>query len=152
MADFYNKTATLYRRQLDVVRAIIAVIILFSISNTMAMSIVERTSEIGTALALGTPRKRLLTNFLVEAVVLGLFGAALGLILGCAIAAVTSSIGIPMPPSPGMRHGFEAGILVTGPLALEAVILGVVPAVVATLYPAWKATRLEIVDALRYNR
>src|SRR5437773_1030492 len=53
MADFYNKTATLYQRQLYVVRAIIAVIILFSISNTMAMSILERTSEIGTALALG---------------------------------------------------------------------------------------------------
>ena len=64
MADFYNKTATLYRRQLYVVRAIIAVIILFSISNTMAMSILERTSEIGTALALGTPRRRLLGNFM----------------------------------------------------------------------------------------
>jgi putative ABC transport system permease protein len=57
-----------------------------------------------------------------------------------------------MPPSPGMRHGFSAGILITWPLAAEAVALAVLPTIIATLYPAWKATRLRIVDALRYNR
>jgi putative ABC transport system permease protein len=152
MADFYNKTATLYQRQLYVVRAIIAVIILFSISNTMAMSILERTSEIGTALALGTRRRRLLGNFMAEALMLGLIGGALGVMFGGLIAIVASFVGIPMPPSPGMRHGFEAGIMVTWPLALEALALGVAPALVATFYPAWKATRLPVVDALRYNR
>jgi len=152
MADFYNKTVELYRGQLRVVRAIIAFIIVLSISNTMAMSIVERTAEIGTALALGTRRNRLLRNFVVEALVLGLVGGAVGIALAWAIAAAATLIGIPMPPSPGMRHGFTAGILITWPLAAEALALAVVPAVVAALYPAWKATRLPIVDALRYNR
>jgi putative ABC transport system permease protein len=152
MADFYNKTVTFYHRQLDIVRTIIAIIILISISNTMAMSIIERTSEIGTALALGTRRGRLLGNILVEALTLGLIGGVLGVLVGCVIAVATSFVGIPMPPSPGTRHGFAAGILVTWPLAAEAVALAVVPTIIATLYPAWKATRLRIVDALRYNR
>jgi len=60
LADFYNKTVELLSRQIRVINLIIGVIIILSISNTMTMSVLERTVEIGTAMALGVRRRRIL--------------------------------------------------------------------------------------------
>ena len=57
-----------------------------------------------------------------------------------------------MPPPPGMAHGFIGQILITPRLAAEAFILAVATTFAASVFPAWKASRLVIVDALRHNR
>ena len=67
LADFYFKTVRLFSRQVGVVQIITAIIILLSISNTMTMSVLERTGEIGTQLAVGTRRATILRQFLGEA-------------------------------------------------------------------------------------
>jgi putative ABC transport system permease protein len=152
MADFYNKTAELFSRQVNVVRLIIAVIIVLSISNSMMMSVLERTSEIGTLTALGTRRSGILSLFLTEGVLLGILGGCLGLLLGYGAAQLISVIGIPMPPPPGMASGYTAEIMVTWPLALQAFALAVSTTLVASLFPAWKASRMNIVDSLRHSR
>lgn len=152
LADFYNKTVTLFSRQIGILQVIVAMIIVLSITNTMLMSVVERTGEVGTALALGVPRWRVVSQFVLEGFLLGLFGAAAGLLLGLAAAWGISAIGIPMPPPPGMARGYLAQILVTPSLAMNAVLIAVVASVLASLYPAWKVSRLPIVDALRHNR
>jgi len=61
-------------------------------------------------------------------------------------------VGIPMPPAPGMAFGFNAKILLTPMLAGGGFLLIVATTVVASIYPAWRASRLVIVDALRYQR
>jgi putative ABC transport system permease protein len=152
LADFYNKTVTLFSRQIGILQVIVAMIIVLSITNTMLMSVVERTGEVGTALALGVPRWRVVSQFVLEGFLLGLFGAAAGLLLGLAAAWGISAIGIPMPPPPGMARGYLAQILVTPSLAVNAVLIAIVASVLASLYPAWKVSRLPIVDALRHNR
>jgi putative ABC transport system permease protein len=152
LADFYNKTVALYSRQMNVVKLIIALIVILSISNTMMMNILERTGEIGTLMAMGTKRKRILQLFLNEGLLLGGAGGGIGIVLGSAAAAIISWVGIPMPPAPGMSHGFTAGIIVTPMLILQAFTLAVAATTVASLYPAFRAARLEIVDALRHNR
>jgi putative ABC transport system permease protein len=152
MADMYNKTVTLFARQVEVLKLIVAVIIVLSISNAMAMSVVERTGEIGTAMALGVGRHGILRMFVLEGLILGLIGGLLGLTLGTALAWLISAVGIPMPPPPGMARGYTAQIAVSAALAGEALLLAVVTALVASVYPAWKASRLPIVDALRHNR
>jgi putative ABC transport system permease protein len=152
LADFYNKTAELFSRQVDVLRVIIAVIIVLSISNSMMMSVLERTGEIGTALALGTRRRQILRQFLVEGASLGVLGGLLGLIGGYAIARLVSAVGIPMPAPPGMAFGYTAQIAVTVPMALQAAALALATTIVASLYPAWIASRMNVVDALRHNR
>ncbi len=58
LADVYNKTASLFTKQIQGIQLIIALIILLSISNTMTMSVIERISEIGTSMALGIKRSR----------------------------------------------------------------------------------------------
>lgn len=152
LADFYNKTVALFSRQMGVVKLIIAIIIVLSISNTMTMSVMERTVEIGTAMALGLRRRRILRLFLLEGGVLGVMGGAGGLVLGYLAAQVISAIGIPMPPAPGMSRGFVAGIIVTPGSMLEALALAILTTLLASIYPAWNASRLVIVDALRHNR
>ncbi|MBI1395604.1 MAG: FtsX-like permease family protein [Betaproteobacteria bacterium] len=151
-ADLYNKTVELFSRQVFVVKVMIAIIIILSITNTMTTAVRERTAEIGTCMALGDTRRTVMRRFLAEGVVMGLAGCIVGVIAGLILARVITAIGIPMPPPPGMAQGYIAGILVTPRLVFDAVVLSVVTAFIAGLYPAWKASRLEIVDALRHAR
>jgi putative ABC transport system permease protein len=152
LADFYNKTVELYSRQMHVVKVIIALIVILSISNTMTMNVLERIGEIGTLMAMGTRKTAIVKLFLTEGLILGVIGGACGVLAGVLLALLVSAIGIPMPPAPGMSHGFIAEIRVTSKLALEAFALAATTAVLASLYPAFKASHLKIVDALRHNR
>jgi len=152
LADFYNKTVALFSRQVSVMKLIVAIIIVLSIANVMTMSVMERTGEIGTALALGVPRIRILTQVVFEGLALGAIGGAIGVVVGFALSKIISAIGIPMPPPPGMARGFSGEIMVTGQIAFDAFVLAVVTALAASIYPAWKASRMIIVDALRHNR
>ena len=152
LADFYNKTVTLFSKQVAVIKWIIALIIILSISNTLMMSVLERTGEIGTSMALGNRRMRILVQFVSEGVILGIIGGLLGVVLGVLLALAISAIGIPMPPPPGMARGFVGEVRVTGSLVVEAFALAIVTTLLASLYPAWKAARMEIVNALRHNR
>jgi len=152
LADFYRKTVRLFSRQMEVVWVIIALIIALSISNTMIRGVLERTGEIGTLMALGTRRKSILWLFLAEGTLLGVIGGVLGVGIGVALAHGISAVGIPMPPAPGMSRGFTGAIRITAPLVGSGMLLAVGTTVVASFYPAWKASRLVIVDALRHNR
>jgi putative ABC transport system permease protein len=152
LADFYNKTVLLFSRQVTVMKLIIAAIIVLSISNTMMMSVMERTGEVGTSMALGNTRHGILALFIGEGLLLGLGGAVVGLLAGLGLAAVISFFGIPMPPPPGATEGFTAKILITPALTVQALFLAVFTALAASVYPAWKASRMIIVDALRHNR
>ncbi len=152
LADFYNKTVGLFSRQLNVVRIIIGLIIILSISNVLVMGVLQRTSEIGTLMAVGLRRRRILRLFLSEGAMLGLIGGGGGAALGYALAEIISFIGIPMPPAPGMDKGFTGEIMVTGPLVFGTFLLALGTTALASVYPAWKASRLEIVNALRHSK
>ena len=152
LSDFYAKAVTLLSRQIDVVALFIGIIIVLGISNTLTMNVLERTGEIGTLMATGTPRRAILRLFLLEGVLLGVVGGLAGLAIGVALALLLSYIGIPMPPPPGRTTGYSAQILLNVPLAAGAFAMALVSTTLASLYPAWKASRLPIVDALRHNR
>jgi putative ABC transport system permease protein len=150
-ADFYNKTVRLFSKQVNVVWVLIAVVVALSISNTMIMSVMERTREIGTLLALGFRRGNILRQFIAEGLVLGMVGGGVGLIVGAGLARLISIVGIPMPPPPGMGVAFIGKVAISWSLAGEALLFALVISVLASVYPAWKASRLEIVDALRHS-
>jgi putative ABC transport system permease protein len=152
LSDFYRKAVVLLSRQVDVVGALVALIIVLGISNTLMMNVLERTGEIGTLMALGTRRRAILGLFLTDGVLLGLAGGLVGLAAGYVLGTVLSHFGIPMPPPPGRSEGYSAAILLTPPLALIGFCIGVGATAIAALYPAWKAAHLPIVDALRHNR
>jgi putative ABC transport system permease protein len=152
LADFYNKTVVLFSKQISVVKFIIGLIIILTIANTQTMSVLERTREIGTSLAIGQRRKFVMRMFLAEGVLIGVLGGLVGLVLGYLLAAIISFIGIPMPPAPGMARGYIGQILINPSLAGEALVLALVTTLIASIMPAWKASRMNIVDALRHNQ
>lgn len=152
LADYYKKVVVLFSAQVNFVRTIIALIILVSISNMLGLAVMERTPEIGTLMALGVRRRGILRLFLAEGFLLGLLAGAVGLVAGYALAALISAIGIPMPPAPGVDFSYTGRILVSGLLASTSFLLALGATVAASLWPAWRASRLEIVDALRHAR
>jgi putative ABC transport system permease protein len=150
-ADFYNKTVQLFSSQMNVLRLIIGSIIVLSISNMLIMNVLERTGEVGTLLAVGFRRRKILRLFAIEGGLLGLAGGLIGVVAGYGLSEMISAIGIPMPPPPGMEEGFTAEIRVTWEVLASAFVLAFATTALAGLYPAWKASRLQIVDALRQN-
>lgn len=152
LAEFYNKTVTLFSKQVDVVKFIIALIIILTISNTQTMSVLERTTEIGTSLALGLRRSEILRMFILEGLMIGVVGGGLGVAIGYILSQLISAVGIPMPPPPGMARGFTGQILVNWNLAVDGLFLAISTTLMASLMPAWKASRMKIVDALRTNQ
>ncbi len=149
LAGDYMRTEALFSRQLGVMALVLGMLIILGIWNAMTMNVMERTSEIGTSMALGASRRTVLAQFLTEGTILGVVGAGIGLAVGIALASLLSWIGIPLPPPPGLDTPIVAAIRVDPTLAAEAFLIAVVSSVLAAIYPAWRASRMEIVDALR---
>ena len=151
MAPFYHKVVAMYRGLFNVMQAIISVIVLFSIVNTMSMAVFERTREIGTLRAVGTTQAGIMELFITEGMLIGVLGSILGIIFGIAIAiAINLSGGISIPPPPGMSRGYISLILVVPSVLIYAFLLTVSVAVLSSIAPAWKASRVKVIDALAY--
>jgi putative ABC transport system permease protein len=148
LATYYKAVVQLYSAIFAFLGVIIFVIVVLSSSNTMLMAIMERTREIGTQLAVGTSRLRLLVNFLYEGLMIGVFGGLLGLLVGAGLAELIDHSGLRMPPPPGGTTGYPLFVDLVPGLFVGVFILIVTTTVVSTIAPAFKASRMKIVDAL----
>lgn len=151
LSDFYEKTVDLYDRQFGVLRLIILVMVLLSVVNSVNMTLFERTREFGTMLAVGDRSSTVFRLIMTESVCLGALGALLGMAIGCLAALGISAIGIPMPPPPNANLGYTALIRIVPETVFTAGAIGFVAAVLATIMPARRASRLDVVDALRHG-
>jgi len=151
LSDFYQKTVELYRRHFGVLRLIILGMVLLSVVNSVNMNIYERTGEFGTLMALGNRRGRVFRLVIAENVILGFIGGSLGAIIGTVAALSISAVGIPMPPMPNTNIGYTAYIRPVPSEIRLAFLIGFVATILASMWPAWKASRLPVVEALRQN-
>ncbi|MBE0633723.1 ABC transporter permease [Candidatus Bathyarchaeota archaeon] len=109
-----------------------------SIVNTMTISVMERTREIGILKAIGSKSNEILLLFIAEATITGLVGGILGAIVGFTAGILVGNyIGLPVSTSTSL------GLLVVG--------FAVITSVLAGLYPSWQAANLHPVEALRYE-
>jgi putative ABC transport system permease protein len=106
------------------------------IMNIMLMAVSERTREIGIRKALGARRRDILAQFVVESATISLVGAALGIGLGIVLAMVVRAL-TPMPAA------------IAPWSVIMAVALGISVGVIAGVYPATRAARLDPIQALR---
>jgi putative ABC transport system permease protein len=128
------------------------------IMNIMIVSLIERTREIGILKALGMKSRTVLFIFLSEAAIIGLMGAAIGIgsgwILANLIAILFTGRGAFMQSQEGqsaVAGGMSITPVLTPLLLLGALAFGLIVSVVFALYPAWRASRLKPVEALRYE-
>jgi ABC-type antimicrobial peptide transport system permease subunit len=138
LADTLDATGRLMRNLLLAVAMISLVVGGVGIMNIMLVSVTERTREIGLRMAVGARARDILRQFLAESIVLCLIGGAIGLALGWLTSAmVTYFLGWPTQSSPGA--------------AVAAVAVSATVGLVFGYYPAWKASRLDPIEALRYE-
>ncbi len=150
LATFYHQVRALYSGIFLFLGFIIVSLVVISSANAIAMAVVERTREIGTLMAVGTGRVRIVVMCLAEAAGLGLLGGATGIGTGLLLARVLTSARIMMPPPPTYTTGFPLVIDIVPPLAAEIFVTMVITLLVAAALPAVRASRLRITEALAH--
>jgi putative ABC transport system permease protein len=113
-----------------------------SVINTMAMSVAERTREIGIKRAIGGSRRRIIRELVLEAGLIGLLGGLIGLALGGVVVVLANELG---------RDSGTILFDLTLGTAIFAVAFSTILGIVAGIIPAWHAARLDPVEALRYE-
>lgn len=145
---FYHQTVDLYRQQFGFLVAIILVLVVLGVGTAISMGILERASEFGTLRALGTENADVFQLIMVEALILGIVGGAVGVALGNLLAMAISAVGIPMPPPPNSDLGYVSLIRLSLPVSLLAFSVGVLAPLFASLRPGWKCASQPIVAGL----
>lgn len=106
--------------------------------NIMLVAVTERTKEVGLIKALGGKRRTVISQFLIEAIIISVLGALLGIILGIALGNFFSSV-------------IKTGFVVPWNWVILAIVICSITGLLAGLYPALKAGRLNPIEALRYE-
>ena len=129
---------------------VMSVIVIFTVVNTMSMSVMERTNEIGTARAMGLRRSGVRRQFVVEGCMLGIIGATAGVLLGTAIALWFNHAHFTYTPPTQSRTVPILLYVEDYALLIKIWISMVVIATIASLVPANRASKMKVVDALRH--
>ncbi len=138
LQEFFGSVTAQMRLIAVAVPAISIVVAGIVVMNIMMVSVTERTREIGIRKAVGARRRNILSQFLLESLLMSFIGAILGLVVGLGIHyAISGPIGVPFF------------------ISTQAIIIGIIiPVSIGIffgIYPAWKAARLDPIDALRFE-
>lgn len=148
---FYGQVVRLFSGIFLFIALVMGMIVLFAVVNTMTMNVMERTNEIGTTRALGVRRQGIRQQFLLEGMLIGAIGAAIGSILALVISLAVNHTGLTwVPPGNAAAVPLRVDILGQPGLIVGAWIGLVLVATFAALLPANRAARLSVVDALRH--
>lgn len=148
---FYVQTVALFNTIFGFIFALIGGIVLFTVSTTMNTAVVERTVEIGTLRAIGLRQSGIRRLFVTEGVLLGLSGAVLGVVVALVSSGVLNRLGLEWLP-PGSAEPLPLVLRVWGEtgLILSTVSGLVIIATLSAWWPAFRAAKLNVVDALRH--
>lgn len=125
------------------IAAISLIVGAIGIMNSMYTSVLERTREIGIMKAIGAKNKDILTIFLIESGFIGLVGGIMGVILGSALALVVGPF--------SKSAGFTLNITIEPLVILLGLAFAFIVGIIAGILPAWQASKLKPIDALRYE-
>jgi len=150
-AFFYKSVKDLYNRIFGALGLIIGLIVVFVVTNAMAMAIIERTREIGTLRALGTLPSQLLQSLALEGMLLGGGGALLGALLALGLSLLLYVLPVEMPPPPGYSRGYPLQVAIDAGLYAATLLAMLTLAMLASAAVARKTVAKPIVDALAHT-
>ncbi|MBI3460026.1 ABC transporter permease [Candidatus Acetothermia bacterium] len=149
LSTFYHQVRAFWNVMFGFMNAAIFTLVFFSILEVMTMSFFERMREIGTVRALGTKRWQVFTIFFAESVCLGLVGAVLGLGLGVVGGWIINGAKILYSP-PGFSLTVAVEIWLAPSTCVVPFITTFISTLISTIFPALRAARTNIVEALRH--
>ena len=150
LASFYVQVESFFGVQNFVIQLILLSLVFLGILNTIGMSVHERTGEIGTLRSLGESPLSILKHFILEGFMFGVIGSLFGVLLGVVIGRLITFLNFTMQ-LPGTSTHIPISIYFMPSAYLQAVGVSIGAAIIATLVPAYRATKVPIVDALRRN-
>lgn len=148
LAPYYHQVVLLFNGIFGFLGLIVFAVVIFSVANTVVMSIFERTREIGTLMAIGTSRNRIWRMFFTEGLLIGVIGGLAGLVVAALIATLINNGNVMLPPPPGYTVGYRLQILLQPPILATSFAISVLTATLSSIFPALKASRMKVVDAL----
>ena len=150
-AFFYKSVRDLYNRIFGALGFIIGVIVVFVVTNAMAMAIIERTREIGTLRAMGTLPGQLLRTLALEGMVLGGVGAVTGAALSLGLSLMLYVVPVNMPAPPGRSEGYPLTIAIDPTMYIATLATMVLLTMLASSWVARKTVNMAVVDALAHT-
>ncbi len=150
LAAYYKQVRTLFSGIFLFLGIIVFFMVLMASVNTLLMAMFERTREIGTMLAMGTPRRWIVALFMVEATLTGILGAAVGVAGGNALGAALNAANLHLPAPPGTSFDMLFNVLHVPSLMVGSSLMVIVSLALASILPAIRASRLQIAEALAH--
>jgi putative ABC transport system permease protein len=150
LATYYKQVRTLFSGIFLFLGIIVFFMVLMASVNTLLMAMFERTREIGTMLALGTPRRWIVALFMVEATLTGILGAAVGVAGGNLLGMALNASGLHLPAPPGTSFDMLFRVLHVPSLMAGSSLMVIVSLALASVLPAMRASRLQIAEALAH--
>jgi putative ABC transport system permease protein len=150
LAPFYGQVRLYLIEIFSGLGIVLVVVVLLATMNTMLMAAAERTREIGTLRAIGTRPKAIARMFVTEGAVLALAGCLAGSAISLLLTSILNHSGIILPPPPGGTHGVPLHMKVYGIAYGTGAVAMFATSMLATYFPARRAARMRIIDALSY--
>jgi len=149
LATLYKKVMAMNRFQLTIVEIIMFLLVGLALSNVSIMSTFERTKEIGTMTAFGIRQDEIMKLFLSESSLIGIIGGIGGIIGGIIVVKILYLIGIPFVPPGSTTPVYMRPILQISNLIFAFIFASLI-SIIGGIYPAWRASRIKPVEALRF--
>ena len=146
MAESVTEMTSSMTLFLGAIAAVSLLVVAVGIANTMFTSVLEKTKEIGTMKAIGAKNRDILMIFLFNSAMVGLVGGILGDVLGACVSTLFPMLGLQM-----MGGGGSSSIYFAPDLMAMGLVLAVLIGVISGVVPAYRASKLKPVDALRYE-
>lgn len=149
-AAFYKQVRLLYLAIFTFTGLVLSTVVILAVANTMTMSVFERTREIGTLLAIGMERGAVRRLFLLEGLLMGLAGSLVGAVVSLLLRAALNASGLELPPPPGGTTGSPLHVQFIPLAYVSGFFLMTGTLLVASFWPARRASRLDPVEALSH--
>jgi len=149
MSDQYHQIVNMFDNIFGFVTVLVVIIIFAAIFNTMTMAVMERVSELSTIRALGASRGNLLVMVMSEGLVVGILAVILGVTCGVGISLLINAANIKLPTPPGSTFSYPLRILLSPHILLLPAALSLIATVVGGFFPAYRAGKLPINEAMQ---